>query len=150
MHEVHSSDSSAEPLLTPGQFGHLQQRTRSVTRYGYRTAINEPHPSSTNSDLVRTVQMDRRFVAVGSYDRSIKICNPDNGDLLLSILGAHTNAIFHLQLDAHRIITSSQDGHIKVRKVSTARSDRRKEADPDNLTQIFNFLPGEKDTSFIA
>lgn len=115
MHDVKNAETdSADPLLTPGQFGRLQQRSRSVVRYGYRTAINERHPNSTNSDLVRTVQMDKRFVVVGSYDRSIKICNPKNGDLLCSILGAHTNAIFHLQLDAHRIITSSQDGHIKV------------------------------------
>lgn len=117
VHDIHNEEGEdwAEPLLTPAQFGRMQQRRRMVTRYGYRTAMSEVHPTSTNSDLVRTVQQDRRFVMAGSYDRSIKVCDPVTGDLILSILGADTSAIFHLQFDAYRIITSSSDGHLKVR-----------------------------------
>lgn len=114
LHDFESEDPMAESLLTPNIYGRFQQTSKCVTRYGYRTAMSENHPISTNSDLVRTVQMDSRFAIVGSYDRSVKIINPTDGNLLCNILGAHSNAILHLQFDAYRVITSSQDGQIKV------------------------------------
>jgi F-box and WD-40 domain protein 1/11 len=61
-----------------------------------------------HTDLVRTLSFDSRRLVSGSYDQSIKVWDMDTGKMLIDIKDAHKSWVFHVALDAGRIISASQ------------------------------------------
>ena len=58
--------------------------------------------------LVRTLAFDGHHLVSGSYDQSIKVWDSVSGNLMLNMLHAHKSWVFHVQIDACRIVSSSQ------------------------------------------
>ncbi|KAI8818609.1 WD40-repeat-containing domain protein [Fimicolochytrium jonesii] len=63
-----------------------------------------------HTDLVRTLCFDRKRIVSGSYDQTIKVWDFETGKQLLELKGAHSSWVFHVQMDATKIISSSQVG----------------------------------------
>ena len=59
-------------------------------------------------DLVRTLCFDKERIVSGSYDQTIKVWDFRTGELLLDLKDAHTSWVFHVQIDASKIISASQ------------------------------------------
>ncbi|KAJ3216370.1 hypothetical protein HK099_005906 [Clydaea vesicula] len=80
-----------------------------------------------HTKLVRTLCFDRHFICSGSYDESIRVFrrnsedvpvinNGERGseDIVLNLQNAHKSWVFHVQIDAGRIVSASQDQQIIV------------------------------------
>lgn len=67
-----------------------------------------------HNGLVRTLAFDRDHLVSGSYDQTIKVWNPTTGQLVLDMGQVHRSWVFHVQIDAVKIISSSQDFRIII------------------------------------
>ncbi|KAJ3077724.1 hypothetical protein HK102_005009 [Quaeritorhiza haematococci] len=61
-----------------------------------------------HTDLVRTLCFDKERIVSGSYDQTIKVWDMKTGELMLDLKDAHNSWVFHVQVDAAKIISASQ------------------------------------------
>ncbi|KAI9325203.1 WD40-repeat-containing domain protein [Zopfochytrium polystomum] len=61
-----------------------------------------------HTELVRTLCFDGKRIVSGSYDLTIKVWDIETGAMLHSLERVHTSWIFHVQMDASKIISASQ------------------------------------------
>jgi WD40 repeat protein len=66
-----------------------------------------------HTDLVRTVEFNRRWIVSGSYDGTIRLWDI-RAKRAFSELRNHTGRVFKLQFDHSTIASCSQDGRIAI------------------------------------
>ncbi|KAJ3075789.1 hypothetical protein HDU98_006880 [Podochytrium sp. JEL0797] len=67
-----------------------------------------------HSNLVRTLCFDEDRIVSGSYDNTIKVWDRRTGECLHTLGGVHNSWVFHVQMDATRIVSSAQDKKIAI------------------------------------
>ena len=76
-------------------------------------------PLKGHTDSVYTVAFSRdgRYILTGSFDKTAKVWDADNGEELFSLKG-HTHEVFSVAFspDGRRILTGSNDRTVKVWK----------------------------------
>ncbi|KAI9333968.1 WD40-repeat-containing domain protein [Obelidium mucronatum] len=67
-----------------------------------------------HTNLVRTLCFDDERIVSGSYDNSMKVWDRKTGECLHTLTHVHNSWVFHVQMDASRIVSSAQDKRIAI------------------------------------
>jgi WD40 repeat protein len=95
----------------------------------FRLASLEPRTLTGHGDIVDTVAFSRDSsrVATGSYDRTVRLWNPENGQQLLTIGADATRAVYAVAFspDGKLLVTAGLDKIIKAFQVDNGQEIRR-------------------------
>ena len=65
--------------------------------------------SAEHKDLVRSVALGERFVASGSYDKTIKVWDRQNGTLVADLAGGHVGRVLCVAFDKAKVVSCGED-----------------------------------------